>query len=145
LVTLCLNLLGTRITDKKVRESQEFAKKKDLPVLKNVLLPRKKGFLATMKGLRNNVDAVYDLTVVYGDGSSYRPLLSDLVLRRGFDIHIHARRFPIKEVPQREEELDSWLNNVWKEKDEAIEYLLKNGKFPNQQDEPYRHAPLELD
>lgn len=136
--------LGTRITDKKVKESQDFAKKKDLPVLKNVLLPRKKGFMATMKGLRNSVDAVYDMTVVYGDGKSYRPALSDLVLRRGFDIHLHVRRYPIKDIPQNEEELDKWLNKVWQAKDDAVEYLLKNGKFPDQQDEPYRHVPLLL-
>jgi lysocardiolipin and lysophospholipid acyltransferase len=127
-----------------VKESQDFAKKKDLPVLKNVLLPRKKGFFATMQGLRNTVDAVYDITIVYGDGSQYRPLLSDLALRRGFDVHLHVKRFVAKEVPREEAELETWLNNVWSEKDVNVDYLLKNGEFPNQQNEPYRHLPLHL-
>ena len=93
------------------------------------MLPRKKGFTATIEGntnipkkpdlkrmigLHDSVDAVYDLTIAYQDGNTYRPPLSDVVLRKGVKVHLHVRRFPIKDVPTNEADLDQWLNKVWK-------------------------------
>ena len=43
---LASHIEGTRHVPEKVRQSQEYAKKHDLPVLTNVLLPRKKGIYA---------------------------------------------------------------------------------------------------
>ena len=57
---------GTRMSEKKMLESQEFARKKNLPQLNNVLYPRTKGFVASVQALRDgSVDAVYDVTITY--------------------------------------------------------------------------------
>jgi len=61
---------GTRFAESKHKASVDFAKKHDLPQLNHVLLPRSKGFVATLSGLRKNsqVKAVYDFTVMYNSG-----------------------------------------------------------------------------
>jgi len=140
---LISHLEGTRISAKKLKESQDFAKKRDLPVLQNCLLPRKKGFISTILGLRDSVTAVYDFTIVYNDGKEYQPSLIPIILRQGITINIHIRRYPIKDVPD-EKELGDWLIQRWKEKDDLIGELIKNGEFPNQLDEPYRHLPMNI-
>lgn len=43
---------GTRWSKAKLKKSHEWAKKQGLPILNNVLLPRSKGFIATVRGLR---------------------------------------------------------------------------------------------
>ena len=43
---------GTRFTDAKHKASMEFAKKNGLPELKHHLLPRTKGFVLSMKGVK---------------------------------------------------------------------------------------------
>ena len=44
----------------------KFAKAKGLPEPKHVLIPRTKGFVATVQGLRDDLlDAVYDVTIWY--------------------------------------------------------------------------------
>jgi hypothetical protein len=40
---LASHIEGTRLVPEKIRQSQEYAKKNDLPVTNHVLLPRKKG------------------------------------------------------------------------------------------------------
>jgi lysophosphatidic acid acyltransferase/lysophosphatidylinositol acyltransferase len=47
-------LEGTRITEKKLEETREFAQKRNITPPSKVLLPRVKGFLAILKSLRNS-------------------------------------------------------------------------------------------
>ncbi|MBM4355613.1 MAG: lysophospholipid acyltransferase family protein, partial [Deltaproteobacteria bacterium] len=56
-------LEGTRIRPAKLLASQEFARTKLLPVMRHVLVPRTKGFVATLEGLKGHVHAVYDFTI----------------------------------------------------------------------------------
>lgn len=60
-------LEGTRIRPAKLQASQEFARTRQLPVLRHLLIPRTKGFVATMEGLRGHAHAVYDFTIGYVD------------------------------------------------------------------------------
>jgi len=139
------HLEGTRFSEKKVKESQDFAKKKDLPILKNCLLPRLKGIIATVEGLRDGagVTALYDITIVYNDGKK-PPVYSDVFFRRGGVVNIHVRRYPIESLPKDPNQLGEWVMERWKEKDALIDILLKKGMFPDQQKEPYRHLGLNL-
>jgi len=50
---------GTRLAKDKLKKSHEWAKKNDLPIFNNVLLPRSQGFIATIQGIGNVIDAVY--------------------------------------------------------------------------------------
>ena len=45
-------------------------------------------------------------------------------------MHGHIRRFPIKDLPQKEEELKQWLYNRYKEKDQLLEDFKQKQTFP---------------
>eukprot|EP01027_Heterolobosea_sp_BB2_P009591 GEZU01014123.1.p1 GENE.GEZU01014123.1~~GEZU01014123.1.p1 ORF type:complete len:327 (+),score=111.06 GEZU01014123.1:75-1055(+) len=122
-------LEGSRLTQKKLEKSQEYAKKKDLPVFQNVLLPRTKGFIATVGALRgSHVKYVYDLTLGYGKDV---PTIWNILSRsyKGRKLHIHVRRFAIADLPTSDDELAKWCYARFKEKDELLTNLNKTGSF----------------
>jgi len=141
---LMSHLEGTRFAPAKLKLSQDFAKKKDLPVLQNVLLPRLKGFTATVHALRDAVPAIYDLTIMYNKGKT-KPTLTSIAMGTGGEVDIYVRRYPISEVPVDEEELSRWLYERWIEKDHIISQYLEKGEFPNKIKEPFNHLPLLLE
>ena len=140
-------LEGTRKTPKKLQESQAYAKKMDLPTLNNVLLPRTKGFVATVQSLRDEITAIYDVTYAY-KGEKV-PGLRDVAMGRIPDLHFHIRRIPIDKLPTNEKDLTDWCMNVWVEKDDLLEHFKINGKFPNvrpvgEWSMPYQHEKMLL-
>lgn len=140
-------LEGTRKTPRKLKDSQEFAKKRDLPVLRHVLLPRTKGFVATITQLRTELDAVYDVTYAYNQDKA--PGLVDLAMRRMPDLHFHVRRFPLADLPTDPTALADWCTNLYVEKDALLEHFATHGVFPDPAPEgewsqPYQHVPMEI-
>jgi 1-acyl-sn-glycerol-3-phosphate acyltransferase len=118
---------GTRLTEDKLAASQAYAREHGLAVPHHVLVPRTKGFVASVEGLRRHIGAVYDLTIGYVDGV---PTLWQYIKGSVRTIHVHVRRFPIEEVPRLEEELRAWLLERFREKDELLEYYYTLGRFP---------------
>lgn len=59
---LALFVEGTRFTQTKLLQAQEFAASKGLPIPRNVLIPRTKGFVTAVNNLRTFVPAIYDCT-----------------------------------------------------------------------------------
>ncbi len=117
---------GTRITPSKIVGSQKYAQKKGLKPLGHVLIPRTKGFVASVQALRGHADAVYDITVGYVDGV---PTLWQWI--KGFVrcVHLNVRRFPIDEIPEEGELLAAWLRRRFEEKDVLLENYYHNGIF----------------
>jgi len=120
---------GTRARLPKIAASQEFARLHGLPELRHVLIPRTKGFAATVQGLREHVTAVYDITIGYEEGV---PTLWQYIKGSVERIHVHVRRFPVDELSQLDEEIRQWLMDRWSEKDELLEYFYANGRFPQE-------------
>lgn len=120
---------GTDFTEKKCIRSQQFAEEHGLPILSNVLLPRTKGFTASLDSLRGSLDAVYDVTIGY----KYRcPLFMDNVF--GVDpaeVHLHIRRVPLNEIPPTEDGGAAWLIEAFRRKDELLSTFSKEGFFPD--------------
>lgn len=54
---------GTRFTSDKHAASMKIAAEKGLPLLKHHLLPRTKGFTASIPHLRGKFDAIYDVVM----------------------------------------------------------------------------------
>lgn len=108
---------GTRMKPDKFAASRAYAKRKGLPVLDRVLLPRGKGIHASLQGLEGYLQSVYDLTIVYDGGA---PSLSDFFLKGGYTTRFHAVRYDIKDVPTRERDLNAWLLNIFVEKDKFV-------------------------
>jgi 1-acyl-sn-glycerol-3-phosphate acyltransferase len=119
---------GTRITPAKLERSQAYARKKGLTPTRHVMLPRTKGFTASLQGLRKRLDAVYDITIGYESGV---PTLWQYI--RGFvkTAHLHVRRFPIADLPTSDAEISAWLIERYLEKDQLLDQFYTQGVFPN--------------
>ncbi|KAL8492361.1 hypothetical protein ACS0TY_023824 [Phlomoides rotata] len=121
---------GTDYTEQKCMRSQKFASENGLPVLKNVLLPKTKGFNACLEVLRGSLDAVYDVTLAY---KNQCPSFLDNVF--GVDpseVHIHIRRIPLEEIPKSGNEACTWLMDAFVLKDKLLNDFIVNGHFPDQ-------------
>ncbi|XP_071524725.1 1-acyl-sn-glycerol-3-phosphate acyltransferase epsilon-like isoform X2 [Panulirus ornatus] len=96
-------------------------------VLKHHLIPKVKGTWLVAGRLHDKFDAVYDVSVFYEGTVSQdgvrgnAPQLIEFLMGKCRRVHIHIRRIPMTEVPQQEEELKSWLHNLYLEKDVLAE------------------------
>ncbi len=114
---------GTRLKPSKLKAAQEFAAAQGWPVPQRVLIPRMKGFLATVEGLEGHIGAVYDLTIVYKDGQA--PTLWELLSCQGFDVKVDIRRYPIDQLPASPEGRSQWLMQLYREKDQKITDIIQ--------------------
>ncbi len=117
---------GTRMTARKLEAAQAFARERGLRVPRHVLVPRPKGFTASIQGLRGHLDAVYDVTIGYVDGV---PSLWQYGRGLARTAHMHVQRFPTGELPEGPEALAGWLQERWQEKDERLERFYEDGVF----------------
>ncbi len=117
---------GTRLTHAKLERARRFAEERGLEPPRHTLVPRTKGFVATVGALRHHVAAVYDLTVGYEKGV---PTLWQLALGQVQRIHLHARRFPIETLPEEPGELADWLIERFRAKDALLEQFYERGSF----------------
>ena len=115
---------GTRVTPEKVARSAAYARERGLPVLRHVLLPRTKGFVASVQAMRRYVPAIYDVTIGYEGGVPSLWQYAQGFARRA---HLHCRRFPMSEVPTDDDELRDWLFARYQEKDELLERFYGSG------------------
>ena len=58
-------LEGRRFTEERHNEAVKFAEKNNLSIPEHTLMPRTKGFVSTLKGAGNLLNAVYDITISY--------------------------------------------------------------------------------
>ncbi|RDX69293.1 putative 1-acyl-sn-glycerol-3-phosphate acyltransferase 4, partial [Mucuna pruriens] len=124
---------GTDYTDQKSIKSQKYAAEAGLPVLKNVLLPKTKGFHACLEALRASLDAVYDVTIAYKNEC---PSFMDNVFGVGpSEVHLHILRIPVEEIPASETKAASWLIHRFQIKDQLLSDFKIQGHFPDQQNE----------
>jgi 1-acyl-sn-glycerol-3-phosphate acyltransferase len=117
---------GTRLTLDKAKASQAYAAGKGLPPFRHVLVPRTKGFVASVHGLRGHVPAVYDLTIGYERGV---PSLWQYMKGYARRAHFHVRRYEMSALPHDDEGLAQWLLNRFAEKDALLEDFYANGEF----------------
>ncbi|MBF0442399.1 MAG: acyltransferase [Oligoflexales bacterium] len=130
-------LEGTRITRQKLARSQEYARKKGLKILNHLLIPRTKGFVASVNALRGKIDAVYDGTIIYPDGVPYLwQFMMGIVPR----VHFHVKRYPISEIPRIDSEIASWVMKRFEEKDQMLSDFYCRDILPS----PIVHNPLTI-
>lgn len=135
---------GTRITPSKLRRSQDFARRRGFWVPRHVLLPRAKGFVATVQGMRERMDAVYDLTLGYEDGV---PTLWQMATGAVRKVHLNVRRIPTQDLPRGESELSDWLMERFQRKDALMDRFERLGTFPSpeqEQDQGQEQAPSRV-
>jgi 1-acyl-sn-glycerol-3-phosphate acyltransferase len=120
---------GTRSTEAKIRTSAEWALERGIESTRHVLIPRTKGFVASVEGLGDHLHAVYDVTIGYVEGV---PTLWQFITGRVEKIHIHVRRFPADDLPKIEAELKQWLLDRFYEKDALLDEYYRTGSFPGE-------------
>jgi 1-acyl-sn-glycerol-3-phosphate acyltransferase len=119
---------GTRLTLAKLEAAQAYAHEHGLSIPRHTLIPRSKGFAASVEGLRSHIAAVYDLTIAYEKGvPSLWQYIKGLVKR----IHVHVRRFPIEDLPHSADDLRQWLLDRWSEKNDLLDHYYATGSFPD--------------
>lgn len=112
-------LEGTRFRPGKLAQAQAFAQQRGLAVPQHTLVPRTKGFVASVHGLHAHIDAVYDITLAY----ERRPVpsLLDCFALRVRTVDIHIRRTPVEALPVDDEAaLSDWVFASYKEKDARL-------------------------
>lgn len=115
-------------------KSNEFAQREGRPQLKHLLLPRARGFNASLECLRESSPVVYDVTMAYSGYNGSLPPSIELTfpalwkLLRGFprEIYIRIKRYSMEEVTQD----SSWLDQKWAEKDRLLSHFARHQTFP---------------
>jgi 1-acyl-sn-glycerol-3-phosphate acyltransferase len=120
---------GTRITPSKLQRSKEFARQRGLSPTEHVLLPRTKGFVASVQGLREHLDAVYDITIGYEEGV---PTLWQYIKGLSKVAHLHLHRASIETLPKTDDDLARWLQDRYQVKDRLLGHFYRQGSFPRQ-------------
>jgi hypothetical protein len=112
---------GTDLTPEHKVKSDEYAITNNLPHFHYCLHPKAKGFLYTMKLLRQSkIESIYDMTVGYPDAL---PRTEEDFLMKGcvpVEVHYHITRYDISQIPQSDDGLEEWLRKRWLEKEEQL-------------------------
>ena len=112
---------GTRLRPSRLALAQEFASKQGVAKPLRVLIPRVRGFQATLEGLQDHLQAVYDVTIAY---PGQAPSLWDLLAGQVGQIKVEVRRYPLEDVPTDGEGCAAWLQQLFRDKDQRLQQLL---------------------
>ncbi|XP_058507393.1 1-acyl-sn-glycerol-3-phosphate acyltransferase epsilon [Solea solea] len=135
-----------------IADSQAFATKEGLAVLKHTLTPRMKASHIAIETMKGHLDAVYDVTVAYEgtlDSSGQRrpaPSMPEFLCKECPRVHIHFDRVDIKEIPAEPLFFRRWLHERFEIKDRLLTdfYESKDAdkihKFPTEG----KPSPLSL-
>ncbi|XP_055786502.1 1-acyl-sn-glycerol-3-phosphate acyltransferase epsilon-like isoform X1 [Salvelinus fontinalis] len=138
---------GTRYNPelkKMISDSQAFATKEGLAALDHVLTPRMKASHVAIETMRDHLDAVYDITVVYeatlGKSSDRQPAptMPEFLCKESPRVHIHFERVDMKEIPPESVIFRGWLHKRFEIKDQMLTTFYesedpdKKGKFPGE-------------
>lgn len=118
---------GTRITAAKHAAALDYADAHGLRRPVHTIVPRTKGFVAAVQGLRAHAAAVYDVTIAYPQGVA---TLWQYILGISTVAHLHVQRFAIESLPTEDEALKLWLTDRFEKKDRLLEAFHVDGEFP---------------
>ncbi|KAK4759433.1 hypothetical protein SAY87_022564 [Trapa incisa] len=117
---LALFVEGTRFTQAKLLAAQQYAASNGLPVPRNVLIPRTKGFVSAVSHMRSFVPAIYDVTVAIPK-TSPAPTMLRLFKGQQSVIHVHLKRHMMKDMPKTEDAVAQWCRDIFVEKDALLD------------------------
>ncbi|XP_059668450.1 1-acyl-sn-glycerol-3-phosphate acyltransferase 2-like isoform X1 [Cornus florida] len=129
---LALFVEGTRFTQAKLLAAQEYATSTGLPVPRNVLIPRTKGFVSAVSHMRSFVPAIYDVTVVIPK-SSPAPTMLRLFKGQSSVVHVHLKRHLMKDLPETDDTVAQWCRDVFLAKDKLLDKHIAEDTFSNQE------------
>ncbi|XP_014497075.1 1-acyl-sn-glycerol-3-phosphate acyltransferase 3 [Vigna radiata var. radiata] len=129
---LALFVEGTRFTQTKLLQAQEFAASKGLPTPKNVLIPRTKGFVTAVNNLRTFVPAIYDCTYAVPKSEASPTLLR---IFKGFScsVKVQIKRQKMVELPETDDGIAQWCKDAFVAKDAMLEKYNTTEFFSDQE------------
>ena len=125
---LALFVEGTRFTQAKLLAAQEYASSQGLPIPRNVLIPRTKGFVSTVSHIRSFTPAIYDMTVAIPK-ISLSPTMLRLFKGQSSVVHVHIKRRLMKELPETDEAVAQWCKDMFVEKVSIIHLVCSRVLF----------------
>ncbi|KAF3442580.1 hypothetical protein FNV43_RR16496 [Rhamnella rubrinervis] len=128
---LALFVEGTRFTQAKLAAAQEYAASAGLPVPRNVLIPRTKGFVSAVSNMRTFVPAVYDVTVAIPK-TSPPPTMLRLFKGQPSVVHVHIKRHLMKELPDTDDGVAQWCRELFVAKDALLDKHAAEDTFGDQ-------------
>ncbi|KAG4982611.1 hypothetical protein JHK87_027360 [Glycine soja] len=129
---LALFVEGTRFTQAKLLAAQEYAASAGLPVPRNVLIPRTKGFVSAVNHMRSFVPAIYDVTVAIPK-SSPAPTMLRLFRGKSSVVHVHIKRHAMKDLPEEDEAVAQWCRDMFVAKDTLLDKHIAEDTFSDQE------------
>ncbi|XP_022154309.1 1-acyl-sn-glycerol-3-phosphate acyltransferase 3 [Momordica charantia] len=129
---LALFVEGTRFTQQKLLASQEYAASRGLPVPKNVLIPRTKGFVSAVSHMRSFVPAIYNCTVATSP-KDRAPTLLRIFRGQSFVVKLQVKRHEMKELPETADGISQWCKDLFVTKDTLLEKYVTKDSFSDQQ------------
>ncbi|XP_054711785.1 1-acyl-sn-glycerol-3-phosphate acyltransferase epsilon-like [Uloborus diversus] len=111
-----------------IEKSRAFAKSRGLVPLKHVLTPKHRGFHIALENMKNNLDAIYDATVIYSCTRDNKktlrtkaPSMFEFVTGCCDAVYVHINRIDMCSIPVNEADLKSWLHNIFLKKDRMLD------------------------
>lgn len=120
---------GTRFTAAKHEASMEVARQKGLPELRNLLLPRTKGFTYSVGRLREKFAAVYNVTVSFDTENYAQPTLYNMMLGKKIMGDLYVERIPMEDIPEDETKAAEFLHDLYRKKDKMLTSYLETGSY----------------
>ena len=128
-VWLLLNAEGTRFTKSKHEASVKFAQERGMAVLNHHLIPRSKGFTASLPVLKRKCPSIMDVQLVFDENVKTRPTILNLLRGKNLVGHLYLRRVPMTAVPEGEAEAGKWLQELFVRKDKLQTSFHETGDF----------------
>lgn len=127
---------GTRLTEKKLSEGQDFSKKNNLPVFENLMVPKSKGLWYIVNHLSDSgkLGKIWDVTLILPNFIKKSINTSDIFGKPIGDVNTVWREVILDKNFKNPEDFKSWLLNVWVTKDSFITHndkIIFNQVYPN--------------
>jgi 1-acyl-sn-glycerol-3-phosphate acyltransferase len=118
---------GTRLTEQKLKEGQEFSKLNNLPVYENLMVPKSKGlwFIVNKLSETNKLGRIWDVTFVFPKFLKKSISYSDVFGKSMGDVNAIWREVVLEKDYKDSDAFKKWLINLWVTKDSLIKYHEK--------------------
>lgn len=126
---LLLGAEGTRFTEKKRDASVQFARERGIPELKHHLIPRTKGFTASLKPLKAKCPSILNIQLVFKKDDNVQPTMSNLLHGRAVTGHMYVQRIDMNDVPADDAGAAEFLHELFRFKDRLQDSFHTHGDF----------------
>lgn len=126
---------GTRLTEQKLKEAQEFSKLNNLPVYENLMVPKSKGlwFIVNKLSETNKLGRIWDVTLVFPKFLQKSMSYSDVFGEQIGDVNAIWREVELDNNYKDPDAFKKWLLNLWITKDSFMKYhekIIYNQIYP---------------